>query len=669
MSDAELATLRRQADEGDTLAALRLRAAEGRLDPADRPAVKLRPYQEGAIEAFLAGAKRGLRRMLVVLPTGTGKTVLGISLARRLEARTLWLAHREELIRQPLATAAHVWPEASRGVVKASDNDHAERFVVASTPTLWRPNRVRDLKAGPPFDLVVADEVHHFASEQNVKLLEELGAFTEGGPLFLGITATPTRTDRKALDMFEETVFKLGLLEAIDQGYLAPFTSRQIKIDFKAENVGLTKAGDFKEEELARELLRAGAAEATARAVAEHAGERKTIVFTVSVEQAERTAGFLVALGIRSEAVSCYTPALERKAILARLHSGETQVVCNAMLLVEGFDEPAVACIAVARPTKSQPLYVQQIGRGLRLFPGKTDCLLLDLVGASDLGLVTAERMVRELQRELAGEPRRDSEGNLEVVPGSVEDERVAAYVAAASGEKRAASRVSWIEVATGECWALGAGEHGTFVLVRDTKPVKRGPWSDLRDDLAAGRAHLRGKNKNFCPWPLVPGVEPERLGWRKTAGPFAEGNGGYAAQGPCVGRVHPAMNPLGANVFLEDGRVVFLDEILAPDAALEDDAESWRAELLPKDGAGVVIGDRGDLTWVMGLAEERARALRVLKLSAQGAGWRILAATDGQRQDLDRGRIAYGADLTRGEASDLITASVVRFRVLGRKS
>lgn len=641
-----------------------------------RPPVTLRPYQESAIEAFLAGAKRGLRRMLIVCPTGTGKTVLGISLARRLNVRTLWLAHREELIRQPVEAAQHVWPEITTGVVKAGENESDARFVVASTPTLWRPDRLRDVKNGTRFGLVVCDEAHHFPAEQNVKLLEELGAFAQDGPLFLGITATPTRTDRKALDMFEEIVFRLGLLDAIEQGYLARFSSKQIKLDLKTENMKLTAKGDFREEDLGRELLRAGAAEATARAVAEHAGERKTIVFTVTVEQAERTAANLVALGITSEAVSCYTKTPERRAILRRFHSGETRVVCNAMVLVEGFDEPAVSCIAVARPTKSQPLYVQCVGRGLRLFPGKDDCLILDLVGASDLGLVTAESMVRELERERAGEGREEDEGpgNNDASPENHEDKLVAAYLAAATGAAGASDRVSWIEVEKGLCWALGAGEHGTIVLVRETKAA-RGPFADLRDDMAAGRKHARGVNADRCPWPRVEGVVPERFGWRAGFTTNA-----YKAQGELVGwvrgdmfaRAVPEGTP-GSVLVSGVGSTATLhhvSEVLAPDEPASTDApEVWRAEILPKnkEQPAKSIGDPGALEWAFGLAEERARALKVLKLSARDAGWRILAATDGQRSELDRRRVTHGSGLTRGEAADLLTAAIVKYRVLGR--
>src|SRR5690606_11319242 len=129
--------------------------------------------------------------------------------------------------------------------------------------------------------------------------------------------------------------------------------------------------------------LKAGVAQAVAEAYVEHAKGKKAIVFTVSVDQAKRTAAALQAEGVAAEWISGALPTEERRAILKRLKTGETQVVVNCMVLTEGFDEPTVECVVVARPTKSRSLYIQMIGRGTRKAPGKDHCLILDVTGVS----------------------------------------------------------------------------------------------------------------------------------------------------------------------------------------------------------------------------------------------------------------------------------------------
>jgi ATP-dependent helicase IRC3 len=153
-----------------------------------------------------------------------------------------------------------------------------------------------------------------------------------------------------------------------------------LKVDFKRLH---TRAGDFVESEVEDLLMEADAPEHLSQAYLEHARGRKTLLFTPSVSMARLMATVLSAQGIAAEMVCGETPLDERRAILRRLKSGATQVVCNCAVLTEGFDEPSVDCIVLMRPTKSPTLYTQMVGRGTRLFPGKADCLVLDLVGAT----------------------------------------------------------------------------------------------------------------------------------------------------------------------------------------------------------------------------------------------------------------------------------------------
>lgn len=335
--------------------------------------VQLRPYQRDAHSRFLDFLDRGGKRGIIQLPTGCGKTVTGLTLAKKMEAKTLWIAHRTELITQPLKTTKSLFPDVTTGIVKARKNEMDSDFVFASIQSLYR--RVDQL---PKFDLVVVDECHHTPSKTYRTVLESLG----DTPV-LGLTATPERGDGKGLDEdFEEIVYQLQLLEAIKAGYLADLRSKQIDLGIRFDKIRTT-AGDLNAKDLNEEMLRVGVPEGVADAYIKHARDKKGIIFTVSVDQAKRTTSELLKRGIRAEWVSGSIKEQEREAILKRLNTGETQVVVNCMVLTEGFDEPSVECVVIARPTKSKPLYLQMIGRGSRLAPGKKECLILDVTGVS----------------------------------------------------------------------------------------------------------------------------------------------------------------------------------------------------------------------------------------------------------------------------------------------
>lgn len=353
-----------------------------------------RPYQEHAISQLDDAERRGVKRPLVVHPTGTGKTVTFAHwLARRAglgKGRGIILVNREELADQALEKLGMVAPELSVGVVKAERNDVGADLVVGSVPTLQHDARMAALLAAGPIETVVVDEAHHAPAPSWTKVLTALGSFNPYGPITAGFTATPER-DGKPLTVWQEVVAYMSIREAIygDRrkkeagGYLVPILPAQT-IETKMDLGRVRKTGgDYSEGDLGVELEGSGAVEQIADGIKEHASDRKGVVFTPTIRTAELVAEALRARGITAEAVSGNTPKEERKAILRRLKSGETQYVTNCAVLTEGFDEPSISCIVVARPTKFHGLYVQMIGRGTRLHPGKADLLILDVVGAS----------------------------------------------------------------------------------------------------------------------------------------------------------------------------------------------------------------------------------------------------------------------------------------------
>jgi ATP-dependent helicase IRC3 len=341
----------------------------------------LRPYQSEAIDAVLKAEAQDIRRLLLALPTGTGKTVIFAHLIGQRDGRSLVLVHRDELIQQAAEKLSVIAPGLEVGIVKAARDEVDAPCVLASVQTLSRESRLARLPLG--FETVIVDEAHHGVAETYRRILTAVGSFEPDGPLTVGVTATPMRGDQVGLDaVFQEIVYRKSILEMIIAGYLADIRGIQVglKVDFRKLH---TRAGDFLEGEIEELLMEADAPEHLRQAYLEHALDRKALLFTPTVHMARLMATVLKAQGIAAEMVCGETPMDERRAILQRLKSGDTRVVCNCGVLVEGYDEPSVDCIVLMRPTKSPTLYTQMIGRGTRLFPGKDDCLVLDLVGAT----------------------------------------------------------------------------------------------------------------------------------------------------------------------------------------------------------------------------------------------------------------------------------------------
>lgn len=372
----------------------------------------LRPYQREAIEAVLEARRAGVRRMLISLPTGAGKTVIFSHLARLARRQVLVLAHREELLeqaRQKLesATGGEVVVAVEQGARRAVEE---AKILVCSIRSL-HTERLANLLRGRDIGLVIYDECHHAAADDNLRVLRQLGAFDEGwtGTL-LGFTATTIRADGKGLDdVFERIVYTRTLPQMIDDGYLVPL--RGFRIGTSADLSRLSRGGaDFQAEELSEAVDIEERNALVARSIQELARDRRTIAFCASVAHARSLGRSLTHLGVPSGIVHGLMAPEERAAALARFREGRTQVLTNVAVLTEGFDDPGVSCIAMARPTRSDGLYAQCVGRGTRLFPGKKDCLILDFVDLGALNLCTLPSLFgtpRDL--DLDGEDAREA--------------------------------------------------------------------------------------------------------------------------------------------------------------------------------------------------------------------------------------------------------------------
>lgn len=343
--------------------------------------IQLRDYQLEAVQAVKDRLAAGIRKQLMVLPTGGGKTIVFSAICQeRQDKPILILAHRDELLTQARDKLVSVAPELamSTGLVKAASNDVGAPVVIASIQTLARKSRLEQLPV--TFGTVIIDEAHHAAAASYQRVIDHV----TDADLILGVTATPERHDGKSLEkVFDEIVFARSIEQMIREGYLVPPVGKRISVDVDLSAVKVT-AGDFQSEQLAAVLEEAGTPAEVLGTYLEHGESRKTLVFAPTVQMAHHMAQVFKDAGLPAEALDGETPKLERDAILGRLKSGETNIVCNVGVLTEGFDEPSVSCVILAAPTKSRSKYTQIIGRGLRLHPAKSDCLILDVAGASD---------------------------------------------------------------------------------------------------------------------------------------------------------------------------------------------------------------------------------------------------------------------------------------------
>ncbi|MDL2257561.1 DEAD/DEAH box helicase [Eubacteriales bacterium OttesenSCG-928-K08] len=336
--------------------------------------MQLRPYQQEAKEAILAQWLQGIQRTLLVLPTGTGKTIVFSKLIEdcvRDGNRVLVLAHRGELLDQAADKLAQA-TGLGCAIEKAEETCIGSwyRVVVGSVQSLMREKRLKRFSPDY-FDNIIVDEAHHCISDSYQRVL----AYFKNAKV-LGVTATPDRGDMRNLgEYFETLAYEYTLPKAIKEGFLSPIKALTIPLKLDLTNVGI-QAGDFRANDLGTALepyLHQIADEMVA-----HCSDRKTVVFLPLIKTSQKFRDILNQKGMRAAEVNGESP--DRAQILSDFDKGRYDVLCNSMLLTEGWDCPSVDCIVVLRPTKIRSLYSQMVGRGTRLYPDKDHLLLLDFL-------------------------------------------------------------------------------------------------------------------------------------------------------------------------------------------------------------------------------------------------------------------------------------------------
>lgn len=336
--------------------------------------MELRPYQQEAKQAIFREWDQGHSRTLLVLPTGCGKTIVFAKVAEecvRNGDRVLIMAHRGELLDQASDKIAKT-TGLGTAVEKAEQTCLGSwfRIVVGSVQSLQNNNRLQKFDADY-FDTIIVDEAHHVLSNSYQKVMEHFS-----GAKVLGVTATPDRGDMRNLgNFFESLAYEYTLPKAIKEGYLSPIKAMTIPLKIDFSNVAV-QAGDFKVSDIDTALD--PYLYQIAQEMKKYCMDRKTVVFLPLVKTSQKFRDILNSEGFH--AAECNGSTQARTEILEDFDKGKYNVLCNSMLLTEGWDCPSVDCVIVLRPTKVRSLYCQMVGRGTRLCEGKENLLLLDFL-------------------------------------------------------------------------------------------------------------------------------------------------------------------------------------------------------------------------------------------------------------------------------------------------
>lgn len=505
--------------------------------------ISLRSYQREGLDAIQDDLTRS-QRPAAVLATGLGKTVmfvhLGVEWAERTGERWLVLVHRDELADQTMEKIRIVAPHLSVGKIKATVDEVEADVIVASVQTLWRDNRLSRLKDS--FDrhrrvgLVVVDECHHAASPTYQKIMKSLGCFTKSHNVkAVGFTATMARGDGVGLgDTWQKISFSRSVLWGIAHNHLVDLRQEEItaELDFEAVKRSGSQR-DFTQESLAEALITTGSGSVIARAYLEQASDRPGITFSPNVASAWALAEDFRDLGITSAVVDGTTPRADRLRIYDDSRRGIVQVIHNCGVLTEGFDAPWISAV-VPRPTLSEPLFQQMVGRITRTFPGKPDGLVLAYGGATgqirtliDLepgqvksirpGETLAEAVVRETE-----------ESNTPVSAGhpafALKRRQVDMFAGRASVWLRTPAGVMFIPLADGEIILWPSREEPGLWDVRFAAKTAR-KWPRLHRSLSLDLAMAWGETEaEDLEAEAVLSVASRGAAWRRKKAPVTPG-------------------------------------------------------------------------------------------------------------------------------------------------
>lgn len=382
--------------------------------------MKLRKYQEEARDSVISEWANGNLNTMIAMATGTGKTETFLSvLAAEREAgrmgRALIIAHRQELIYQPSDRIGRHWSDKlpDPGIVMAKHDGCDRELVVATIQTLSSERRLERLLEHGQFTHIITDECHHAPADSYIALYNQLRSINPS-LRHLGVTATPKRSDGAGLrKVYNSVAYKISIKDAIVRlKCLSPFVALAFNLPVDISGVPIL-GDDYEQGALGSVMSVDNALEIVVKKWQEHASARPTMAFTSGVKHAELLSATFNAAGITAAWASGETKKTERERIIDDYMTGKIQVLVNCNVWTEGFDAPHTACILNAKPTRSDSVYVQAVGRGLRLHPGKTDCLIIDFVPKGARDLMLAGDLLGKPKEQKAVEAKAQDEGAI----------------------------------------------------------------------------------------------------------------------------------------------------------------------------------------------------------------------------------------------------------------
>lgn len=345
---------------------------------------RLRPYQVEALAKIRAFLGESPSRQLVVMATGTGKTVVKAHALRECRAmfgpstKALILVHREEVAQQVMTRFQEHVPEARLGLEKGTARASRDAdVVVASVQSVGRASSRRLEWLNPK--LVLVDEAHHATAETWHRAIDRIG----GDAHVLGFTATPHRSGEPLFGndgaIFDSVIYTYDLRTGISEGFLSELRGWLVTTDLDVSQVRI-HARDFEGRDLQKVVDTDTRTAIAFKAWRERAGDRQTIAFCAGVDHAAHVAEFFRAHGVQAASLTAEASDRERRRLLEEYRRGAIQVIANVGILTEGYDSPTTSCVLMLRPTKSWTLYTQMVGRGTRPSSGKRNCIVLDVV-------------------------------------------------------------------------------------------------------------------------------------------------------------------------------------------------------------------------------------------------------------------------------------------------
>jgi superfamily II DNA or RNA helicase len=337
--------------------------------------LELRQHQKEALQSLELTREQGKTIALLTHAQGAGKTIVAISDAKRLGGRTLFVAHRRELVLQAYDRLRELWPEATTGLFLGDVRDCEEHNLAASIQSI--AEHLDDFTP-PAFQYLIIDEAHHAAAPTYRRLL---GFFQAN--FVLGLTATPDRADGQSiLDIFRDCAHRLSLPEAVRRGELVPIRCFRVVTNVDLSRVRFNQV-QYNHKDIEEAVIVPPRDRLIVDTYLNHVPGRKAVAFCVNVRHGESLADLFRHSGVPARSISGRMPRTDREKYLTQFHAGELRVLCACDILNEGWDCPDVEVLLMARPTLSKVIYMQQLGRGTRKAPGKECVIVIDFVDNS----------------------------------------------------------------------------------------------------------------------------------------------------------------------------------------------------------------------------------------------------------------------------------------------